>query len=598
MMSRLKLNNMQTGIQLNQKITLFVFKAALVAALLFAGIYAHAATLSLSPGTGVYTAGSTFTAKVVVNTSGASINAADGTLSFNPKEITVVGVTKGSIFNLWTAEPSYSNSNGTITFSGGSPTGYTGSGGTVVSITFKANAAGSPKVSFSKGSVLAADGKGTNVLTTMNGGSFTIAAAGVSPEPETIEYEYVPPANTPGAPVIESATHPDSTKWYNIKNAHLSWSLPSGVTSVRTLLDDKAGSIPTKVYDSPIREIDIEALDEGVSYFHIQFRNADGWGKVAHYRLAVDTEKPSKFDLSLAPNADLSNPVQTLHFATEDTGSEVKRFLVQLDGADPFEYIDQTGSSTMQLPSLEPGHHTVIVEAFDGANNSIISTFSFSVLAFDKPQFTEYPSEINEQVIPVIKGITRPNSKVKVTITQTGLGVSSQSATKEYEVQSSEGGEFVFIPDGRLTLGVYELTAVAVDQYGAQSDPSDAIRIAVQQPGYIQLGAFMVSVLSVIVPLVALSAFLILGTWFLLFRLRSLKRGVGRETKEALSILASEFEKLQAEINGQKVQMEDARKTKKLTKAEAELIDTLRSALKDAQKRVEKEIEDVEDLVD
>ncbi|MEZ4200072.1 MAG: hypothetical protein R3B69_00480 [Candidatus Paceibacterota bacterium] len=37
----------------------------------------EAATLSLSPGTGVYTAGGTFTARVVVNTAGESVNAAE-----------------------------------------------------------------------------------------------------------------------------------------------------------------------------------------------------------------------------------------------------------------------------------------------------------------------------------------------------------------------------------------------------------------------------------------------------------------------------------------------------------------------------------------
>lgn len=573
-------------------------KALIVLVVFCAALTAHAATLSVSPGTGVYTAGATFTASVKVNTNGASINAADGTLSFNPKELTVLGVSKGPIFNLWTAEPSFSNAAGTVSFSGGSPTGYTGSGGTVISITFKANAAGNPKVSFSKGSVLAADGRGTNVLTTMNGGSFTVAAAGVTPQPEEIEYEYVAPANTPNAPVVTSSTHADPAKWHTHKNAQLSWSVPEGVTAVRTLLDDKAGSIPTKVYDSPIRELTLEALDEGVSYFHIQFRNADGWGKVTHYRLAIDSEKPSKFAIALAEGADLSNPNQTLVFTTEDSGSKVKRFLVQLDGGEPFEFIDESGSSTMQLPSLLPGHHTVIVEAFDEASNSIISTFSFGILAFDKPQFTEYPSEINEQVIPVIKGITRPNSKVVVTMVQTGLGTSADFAKKEYEVQSTQNGEFVFIPDGRLSLGVYELTAVAIDQYGAQSDPSDTVRIAVQQPGYIQLGAFVVSVLSVIVPLVALSVLLILSIWFLFFRLRSLKKGVGKETQEALGILAFEFEKLQTQVRNQKTKLESARKTKKLTKAETELIETLTAALTESQKRVQKEIEDVEDLVD
>jgi hypothetical protein len=573
-----------------------LIKIILCAALFFATESAFAATLSLTPATGVYTSGTTFTARVMVNTSGEVINAADGTLTFNPKEITVVGVSKGTIFNLWTAEPSYSNAQGTITFSGGSPTGYTGSNGTVINITFRAHTAGSPRVSFSGGSVLAADGKGTNVLTKMNGGSYTIAAAGSTPEPE--EIEYVAPANTPDAPKVQSATHPDTAKWYTERTAELSWELPSGVIAVRTLLDESPSSIPTKVYDSPISSLSLSDLEEGVSYFHIQFKNADGWGKVTHYRLAVDTQKPLSFEIALLEHADLSNPIQTLQLKAQDEASKVRRFLIQLDGAEPYEYSDTSGSSTVQLQTLQPGHHSVIIEAFDEAGNSVISTFSFDILAFDKPQFTEYPSEINEQVIPVIKGITRPDAKVKVTLMQTGLGVSTASAAKEYEIQSGANGEFVFIPDGRLSLGVYELTAVAFDQYGAQSDVSEPIRIAVQQPGYIKLGTFMVSVLSIVVPLFALSALLIFGTWFLLIRIRNLKKGVTRETKEALAILGTEFDALRSQLSTQKAALENGRKTKKLTKAEAELFDTLSSALSSSLKRVEKEIGDVEDLVD
>lgn len=575
--------------------TLLIKVVFIVSILCFAWS-AQAASLSLSPGTGVYTAGSTFTARVTVNTNGASINAADGTLSFNPKELSVVSVSKGSIFSLWTAEPSYSNSAGTISWSGGTPTGYKGSGGTVISVTFRAHAAGNPKVSFQSGSVLAADGQGTNVLTTMNGGAYTISAADIVPEPETIEY--VAPANTPAAPLITSSTHPDPAKWYTSKTAELMWSIPSGVTGVRTLLDEHSGSIPTKVYDTPIESISLSDLDEGVSYFHLQFRNAEGWGRVAHYRLAVDTQKPSLFEIGFEENADLSNPSQTLLFKTEDATSQVRRFLIQLDGAEPYEFIDSTGSSTHALAPLEPGHHTVIAEAFDEAGNSIIATFSFGILAFDKPQFTEYPSEINEEVIPVIKGITRPNAEVIVTVTQTGLGSSLASAAKEYRVQSSQSGVFIFIPDGRLALGVYELTAKAVDQYGAQSEPSDPIRIAVQEPGYIKLGSFVVSVLSVIVPLAALLAVLVLGTLYLIARLRRLKKGVKIEADEALAMLVSEFKRLQKTVGEQKADLERARKTKKLTKAEADLFARLEIELEASRKRVQKEITDVEDIVE
>jgi hypothetical protein len=557
---------------------------------------AYAASLSLSPATGVYTAGGTFTARVVVNTAGASINAADGTLSFNPKELTVIGITKGTIFSLWTAEPSYSNSNGSITFSGGSPSGYSGSGGTVLTVSFKANAAGSPKVSFTSGSVLAADGKGTNVLTSMNGGSFTVTAAASTPAPEVVEY--VPPANTPGAPQIKSSTHPDSDAWYAAKNAALSWDLPAGVSAVRTLLDGNASAIPTKVYDEPITHIDLADLDEGVSYFHLQFKNADGWGKVAHYRLAVDSEKPDAFDISLPEGADLSNPIQTLRVAAHDATSAVRRFKVQIDGKDPIELSDETGSSTITLPALEPGYHTTVIEAFDEAGNSIIGSFSFTISSFDKPMFTEYPSQINEEVIPVIKGTTRPNAAVTVTLAELGLGVSAESSVKKYELQSDGNGEFVFIPDGRLSEGVYELTAVATDQYGAKSGVSEPIRIAVEQPGYIRIGSFVVSVLSVVVPLFALLILFFLGLWFLFLRLRSLRRGVSREAHEALAILSSEFSALQEALSKQKEALEKARKTGKLTKAESTLFTEISAALDASRKRVSKEVSDVEDLVE
>ena len=209
-----------------------------------------AASLSITPATGVYTTGKTFTVSVVVNTDGKSINAADGTLSFNPKELTVVGVGRGSsIFSLWTAEPTFSNAGGTITFSGGLPSGYTGGAGSVMSVTFKSLTSGAARVAISGGSVLAADGRGTNVLTNMNGGSYTLAAVETQPTAEVI-VEYIAPANTPAAPAVTSQTHPDQNTWYQKTNAVLAWKLPAGVTGVRTLLDTRAVSVPTKVYDS------------------------------------------------------------------------------------------------------------------------------------------------------------------------------------------------------------------------------------------------------------------------------------------------------------------------------------------------------------
>jgi hypothetical protein len=163
---------------------------------------------------------------------------------------------------------------------------------------------------------------------------------------------------------------------------------------------------------------------------------------------------------------------------------------------------------------------------------------------------------------------------------------------------SSASGEFIFIPDGRLRLGVYELTAVAIDQYGAQSAVSDAVRIAVQQPGYMRIGSLVVSFLSVLIPLLALVALLFVGIWFLLIRFRFFKRGVSREATEAHKMLTSEFSRLTELITAEKNALAESRKTNKLTKAEEDLFSVLERALDTSKKRVQKEISDVESLVD
>jgi hypothetical protein len=558
----------------------------------------HAATLSISPGTGVYTSGQTFTASVVVNTQGKPINAAEGTISFNPSQLSVVSVTKGSLFNLWTAEPSFSNSAGTISFSGGNPAGYTGGNGVVLSVTFRAVGSGSARVSLANASVLAADGRGTNVLTAMNSGTYTISAQSSTPEPERI-VEYVAPANTPSAPVVTSPTHPDTNSWYQSKTVELRWSVPAGVTGVRTLLDRSPSSVPTRVYESAISNLSLEDVDEGTSYFHIQFRNDEGWGRVAHYKISIDSIAPTNFMLALPEDADLSSPTQILSYKIDEASSRIALFKVQIDGGEAITIEpDEAASSTIALPVLSPGYHTVIVEAYDEAGNSTIASLSFTIFAFDKPYFTEFPERVSPNVIPVFKGLTRPGSTVEALFTRVGFGISSSDNTQVYQVVSETDGSFTIIPDGRLAAGVYEVTLQATDAFGAQSELSDVRRLIVEEPGYIRLGTYAISLLSVVIPLLAMSVLMVLSLWFVLVRARRMRTGVVRESKEASAILLREFSELTKLLEGQKRTLVESRKTNKLTKGESELLDNLSSALTTAKQRVLKEIDDVTDIVD
>src|SRR3989338_7911789 len=107
---------------MNRSIRIHLLLCALLMVVFLTPALVQAATLRVSPSTGVYTAGKTFTISVLLNTGGVSVNASDGELSFNTKELQVISVSRASsIFNLWTEEPTFSNISGTLSFGGGSP---------------------------------------------------------------------------------------------------------------------------------------------------------------------------------------------------------------------------------------------------------------------------------------------------------------------------------------------------------------------------------------------------------------------------------------------------------------------------------------------
>ncbi|GEM_PF-6368844 len=180
------------------------FVGVFFAALFFFHASADAATLSLSPSSGTYTIGKTFSVKVLVSSGGQSINAVAGQLTFSANTLLLTSISKGSLVNLWAKDPSYSNTPGSASFQGVILSGYNGTG-TVVTLNFKARAAGTGTVSFSGGSssVLLNNGQGTNVLSSTSGASFSIEqAAPTKPvAPPVVPVQPIVPIPVPVIPI-------------------------------------------------------------------------------------------------------------------------------------------------------------------------------------------------------------------------------------------------------------------------------------------------------------------------------------------------------------------------------------------------------------
>lgn len=330
---------------------------------------AAGASLTLSPAQGSYFVDSTFNVSILLNTGGAAINAVDAHLTFPAGLLQVVNPTVSQSFiQIWTAGPSYSNTDGTLSFQGGLPSpGITTSAGIVSTIEFRAKAAGSATIKFTNDSkILANDGAGTNILTTKSPGTLTIQLA------------------APAGPTVNSPTDPDQTAWYRSRDVALTWETTDKSTEFSEVLDQNPATVPGETTNVTTNQLTTAVKNDGIWYFHIRAKNQTGWGGTSHFSLKIDSIGPAAFLPQLDQTTFSSVTRQLTHFTTTDAASGIDHYEVAVvktndrGNANPF-FTEQP--SPYQLPNLSPGSYKLIVRAFDNAGNSSDGVAPFRVVA-------------------------------------------------------------------------------------------------------------------------------------------------------------------------------------------------------------------------
>lgn len=138
--------------------------------------------LYVAPEIGSYVVGDTFTVSVYADSDGETVNAAEAELTFNPSHLRVESVsTEGSILTSWSTQPTFSNEKGVVTFSGWTKERFSGKDGLLVTITFTALTTAQSNAYLAAGAILAADGRGSNIITSMKSGVYTVAPRQVLP---------------------------------------------------------------------------------------------------------------------------------------------------------------------------------------------------------------------------------------------------------------------------------------------------------------------------------------------------------------------------------------------------------------------------------
>lgn len=355
---------------------------------------AHAADILLSPSSGSYNNGQTFTVNVQVRPgSGEVLNAVQSDMTFDNDVLSVVSLSKdNSAFSLWTTEPAFSNAAGTISFGGGNTSPFS-TQSTIVSITFRTTSEGEGTVSFGDTVITAGDGSGDNVFANATGGTYTISAAAEpepTPEPEQAATVDEPAddnaaiafGDPPRAPEVGSTAFLDPDEWYSITDGVFTWDLPFDVNAVAVEIATSSDNEPTEVFDPPIEEfvVSAENVSDGVQYLSVQYENQVGWGAVTNRKIQIDTTPPKPFDIEVQLGNSTSSFPAVVFEASDET-SGIEYYELTIADREPVEVTPGEAEIGYQIRELEDGTYTITVTAYDKAGNQTVSTAPINIRA-------------------------------------------------------------------------------------------------------------------------------------------------------------------------------------------------------------------------
>ena len=568
---------------MRKKIILFLNIIATIS-LFFTGVKSvEAASLYLSPKSGIYNIGSTFSVKVMVDSDGEPINVGDGVLNFDSNMLEVEKISKvNSIFNTWVIEPSFDNAIGKIEFQGGTAEEFVGADGNIISITFKALANAEVSVSFSSGAVLASDGKATNLLTAMQGGSYSLEPESILPPSKRGEEPLLIFDGTPFVPTVFSSTHSNEDAWYSNSNPEFSWETQSGITALRLSINEKPIDLPIEEYPVSVSSKIFEQLPDGVWYFHIRFKNQYGWGEITHRKVLIDNQPPLPFEIIIDNSGDKTNPSPILFFESEDLLSGIETYKIKIGQAEAIE----TTESVYKITPQRAGEYTEIIWAVDAAGLSTVETSEFGVIPIKAPVITHYPQYDKVGNTLAIEGVSL-YSKAKISIF-----VSTEDGDiEEGETITNEDGSWSFIYNKSLEEGLYQIWADVTDSRGAKSDFCGKETIIVASPAFIRIGRVIIDYLSVVLILVALVGVLALIIFFIRYKVSTWRKKLKVETKEAAMSVVKAFISLEQEIQ---TQIEYLDKKPGLNDDEQRIYNKLKKALDESKGMIGREIKDIE----
>ena len=388
--------------------------------------FANAASFYCSP-IGEVEAGDKISLEVGINDNEYLVKAVEGVITFDDELLEFVKIDESG--SEWSEESSlYENE---IFFNTSQIKEFEGRQSRLFDVYFNVLKDGNPNLYFSSGKILVKEGENYNLEELM----FTPIE----------EFRVVSP------------THPSEDLWYANNNVKFLWSIPFDAEELKLLIDEKEDSFPSISYTDLITEKEIE-LEDGIWYFHIRYKNAEGWQPIIHKKVMIDTKKPYAFNVDIAEER-----VPKIVFNAEDETSGIQGYEIIIPSKN---YSFFTNGNETYFPFSTPSDYKVIIKVLDKAGNHIEKERTITVKYLNPPIVSKILTGSGK--ISLIGKIDNPSLKIYVSIE----GPSKVDGLAEV----SENGTFVFTSD-TLEDGTYRLFLTTIGEDSVSEKAEKAVFI-------------------------------------------------------------------------------------------------------------------------
>jgi hypothetical protein len=261
-------------------------------------------------------------------------------------------------------------------------------------------------------------------------------------------------------------------------------------------------------------------------------------------------------------------------------------YYIQIDALPPAVWTDD-GSHIYTALNISEGEHSIKAIAVDTSLNVLNGSLDFSTAVLKVPTITYYLKNISPDEFMVLKGVADPSVDVEITLTNKNTG----SVIVDH-VETNSDGSFTYVPENKLTVGTYSITARA-GVSGVYSGYMTPILVVVKENLFNVFVSKLSGYLNVLTPLIAIIILLIFIILYGIYRIKKFRIQLKMKLLETEKSLSQDFKTLEEDVDEENLILQKARENKPLATEENTFMDKFK---KDIESTVGNLAKDVNDL--